>query len=666
MRAHDRTDLEVRPTQFMPLMLLMLLSLLTVPVPLPADDQLEALEERAFREAAALAAPSLVRIETIGGLDVIGTMLASSGPTTGVVVGADGWIITSSFNFANKPTSILVTTADGRRHPATIVGADEARMLTLLKIDASGLTPLAAAPQNDIEVGHWSIALGQTFDQPFPSVSVGLVSAVGRVWGRAIQTDAKISPANYGGALVDIAGRGMGVLVPLSPQETSETAGVEWYDSGIGFAIPLEDVYAVLERLQSGETLKPGLMGVGFADRSPIAGEAVITRVRPGSPADQAGLQEDDTIIEAAGQSVARVPHLRHILGRQYAGEQLPLTVRRGDETLEVTLRLAAELTAYRRALLGILPVRPPVDVQTEGVDVRLVWPGSPAESAGLQARDRITTVNDTPVADIEALADIISLAAIDDVLAVTVQRDGETLEHEVKLAAFGGDVPDVLPSAEIPAAVEKVTIRTGRFVDQLGGAEDRGYWAYVPDSYNPAYAYGLVVWMHPPGDTQEASLLAAWRIHCQRRGLILIGPKTARAAGWDASAAGFVTDLVEEFQEQYRIDPRRIVVHAGRGGAGVSAAIAFRERGTFRGLSLVGTPLPLPPPETDPDAPLDFHFAFNPEASSAQVIEQTIQALRQLAFAVTSQDVADAEVSVPSAEDAEGIARWVDALDRL
>jgi serine protease Do len=633
---------------------------------LPADEQLEALEERSFREASALAAPSLVRIETVGGLDVVGSLLASSGPTTGVVVGADGWIVTSSFNFANKPTSILVTSADGRRHPATIVGSDDARMLTLLKIESSGLTPLAAAPQDQIEVGHWAIALGQTFDQPFPNVSVGLVSAVGRVWGRAIQTDAKVSPANYGGALVDIAGRGMGILVPLSPQETSETAGVEWYDSGIGFAIPLEDVYAVLDRLKSGETLKPGLMGAGFADRSPIAGEPVVTRVRPGSPADQAGLQEDDTIIEAAGQPVARVPHLRHILGRQYAGDQLPLKVRRGDETLDVTLTLAAELSAYRRPLLGILPIRPPLDAQTQGVDVRLVWPGGPAEKAGLQPRDRITTVNDTAVADVGSLADVISRAAIDDVLAVKVLRDGETREHEVTLAAFGGDLPDVLPSAEIPAAEGEVTVRTGRFVDELGGAEDRGFWAYVPDTYNPAYAYGLVVWMHPPGDTQEAALLAAWRTHCERRGLILVGPRTARPAGWDADAAGFVTDLVEELQEQYTIDPRRIVLHAGRGGAGIAAAIAFRERSMFRGLSLVGTPLPVPPPETDPDAPLDFHFAFPPEASSAEVIEQTIQALRQLAFAVTTLEVADPEVSVPSAAEAEGIARWVDALDRM
>ena len=74
-----------------------------------------------------------------------------------------------------------------------------------------------------------------------PNISVGIVSAVNRIWGKAIQTDAKISPTNYGGPLVDIAGRVLGVLVPLSPMATDELAGVEWYDSGIGFAVPLDD-----------------------------------------------------------------------------------------------------------------------------------------------------------------------------------------------------------------------------------------------------------------------------------------------------------------------------------------------------------------------------------------------------------------------------------------
>ena len=91
-------------------------------------------------------------------------------------------------------------------------------------------------------VGQWTIAVGRTFNQKEPNISVGVLSATNRIWSTAIQTDAKISPANYGGPLIDSRGRVLGVLVPLSPQKQGgEIAGAEWYDSGIGFAVPLVD-----------------------------------------------------------------------------------------------------------------------------------------------------------------------------------------------------------------------------------------------------------------------------------------------------------------------------------------------------------------------------------------------------------------------------------------
>src|SRR5581483_2693570 len=120
-------------------------------------------------------------------------------------------------------------------------------------------------PKKEFKVGQWALAVGRTWsagaDGP-PSVSVGIVSALDRIWGKAVQTDAKVSPTNYGGPLVDLQGRVIGVLVPASPRAEGETAGLEWYDSGIGFAIPLEDVLAALPRLKQGKDLKRGLLGV--------------------------------------------------------------------------------------------------------------------------------------------------------------------------------------------------------------------------------------------------------------------------------------------------------------------------------------------------------------------------------------------------------------------
>src|SRR5262249_60801055 len=92
-------------------------------------------------------------------------------------------------------------------------------MLILLKVNTTEkLTPPIAVPKSEMTVGQWSIAVGRTYDQPLPNVSVGVLSATGRIASTAIQTDAKISPANYGGALIDIHGQVLGIRVLLSPQ----------------------------------------------------------------------------------------------------------------------------------------------------------------------------------------------------------------------------------------------------------------------------------------------------------------------------------------------------------------------------------------------------------------------------------------------------------------
>src|SRR5579859_6571550 len=111
-------------------------SVLMPPAGLYADESragLESKEEQAIKQAAALVSLSLVRIETVGGLDRIGQILTSTGPTTGIVVSPDGYVISSAFNFASRPASILVTLPDGRRVAATQVASDKVKMLTLLK-----------------------------------------------------------------------------------------------------------------------------------------------------------------------------------------------------------------------------------------------------------------------------------------------------------------------------------------------------------------------------------------------------------------------------------------------------------------------------------------------------------------------------------------------------
>src|SRR5262245_48627245 len=319
-----------------------------------AQDDLPMREEAAMKAAVDRVAPSVVRIETLGGLETIGEMLVGTGPTTGLVVSNDGYIVSSAFNFIQKPTQILVDLADGTRLPAEVVARDDSRMIVLLKVSAAGLADPAkqlsvpqAAPVREMQVGQWAIALGRAFEGQQPNMSDAIISAINRVWGKAIQTDAKISPANYGGPLVDVHGRVLGVLVPMNPMETGEIAGVEWYDSGIGFAVPLEHINRVLARLEKGEDLHPGLLGISLKGGDPFADEPVIAACHPKAPAAEAGLKAGDHITEIDGVKVNSQSELRHQLSPRYAGEKVTVVVLRDKERLERPVELIAKLQPY-------------------------------------------------------------------------------------------------------------------------------------------------------------------------------------------------------------------------------------------------------------------------------------------------------------------------------
>ncbi|MHC5039893.1 MAG: S1C family serine protease, partial [Planctomycetota bacterium] len=171
-----------------------------------------------------------------------------------------------------------------------------------------------------------------------PSLHFGIVSAVNRIFGKAVQTDAKTSPVNYGGPLVDLEGRMVGIIVPLSRRGTQ--AGVGMYNSGIGFAIPGWDLPAVVETLKKGEEIHPGFLGIQ-PDPNATQGGARIANVIPGSAAHRAGLQKGETIVAVDGKKIKTFMDLFGVLGRKKAGDRIQLTVRSagGEErVLEVVL----------------------------------------------------------------------------------------------------------------------------------------------------------------------------------------------------------------------------------------------------------------------------------------------------------------------------------------
>ena len=354
--------------------------------------------EKATKDAVKKVAPSVVQIVTQGGADIVVTtpkgpgFRKALGPTTGVIVSSDGYVISSLFNFLNDPTTILVS-VPGIAEPfvAKRVANDRSRMLTLLKIEAKGLPTPQTSPKSDIHEGQFAIAMGRTLDAKragAPSISVGIVSAVGRIWGKAIQTDAKISPVNYGGPLVDLQGRVQGILIPASPQGDDATSGFEWYDSGIGFAIPYDDVLASVEKLKHGKDLHKGILGIRLKGADLYTGQPEIAMVSADSAAAKAGLKAGDKIVEIDGKPVVRLAQMQHLLGTHYEGDKISLKYKRGEETSEIKdLALVSSIQGVSHAFLGILPLR---DDPKLGVEIRYVFPGSPADKAGLKFGERI------------------------------------------------------------------------------------------------------------------------------------------------------------------------------------------------------------------------------------------------------------------------------------
>ncbi len=304
------------------------------------------LTAQAFRQAVQRIKPTLVTIESFGGVSAIqgrigGIRKQGEGNTTGVMISPDGYIITSTFNFIQRPPVITVVTSDGKRHVAELLGRDDTRKLCLLKID--GVEKMAVpdmAPVDQIKVGQWTISVGVGFGDAEPAISTGIVSALNRVGGRAIQTDANTSPACYGGPLVDIKGNLIGICVPLNPQSQAIGAGVEWYDSGIGFAVPLANLDKLIERMKRGEIIAPAFIGIQSkpaADQSGLEIEQVV----PGSAAEKAGLKQGDVIVKIQDTEIQDLLALRQLLNRFDAGDSLSLTyVRDGGEAQTISLEL--------------------------------------------------------------------------------------------------------------------------------------------------------------------------------------------------------------------------------------------------------------------------------------------------------------------------------------
>ncbi len=325
-------------------------------------------EESAVIGAAAAVSPAVVTItgRTTGDLGSAADpsadpndpfTLPETGIGSGIIFDAAGWILTNRHVVAGSD-AVTVKLKDGRDFQGTTYGIDTLTDLAIVKIEGADLPVAPLGDSTKLEIGQLAIAIGSPLGDFENSVTTGVVSATGRAitvndettgqprrLRNLIQTDAAINPGNSGGALVDSLGQVIGINTAVAGSA-----------QGIGFAIPIEIAKPLLKQAIAGEPLSRPYIGITYNSVTPqvqrqanlpidygawvSADAAGETGIVAGSPAEQAGLQEDDIITAIEGQRIDVGHPLEDVLVRYRPGDTITLTVLRDGATidLEVTL----------------------------------------------------------------------------------------------------------------------------------------------------------------------------------------------------------------------------------------------------------------------------------------------------------------------------------------
>jgi serine protease Do len=271
-----------------------------------------------------------------------GRQPAQQGLGSGVIVSADGYILTNN-HVVNGADVIKVGLNDGRELAAKVVGTDPQSDLAVVKVDAKNLPAITFADSDIVEVGDRVLAVGNPFGIG-QTVTSGMVSGLGRAtqdlaYEDFIQTDAAINPGNSGGALVDAEGR----LIGINTAILSRSGGSQ----GIGFAIPSNLAHNVMEQLTATGKVVRGYLGVEMQEVTPALAEqfklatnhgALVADVVPDSPAAKAGLKSSDVITKFDGKPVTDARHLKLAVAEVQPGQKVDTEVMRDGKTLTLSV----------------------------------------------------------------------------------------------------------------------------------------------------------------------------------------------------------------------------------------------------------------------------------------------------------------------------------------
>lgn len=582
----------------------------TVVAPAEADspaqpDEPTLAEEMAFQAAAAEVAGAVVRLEPAVAVDPTADRVMA-GPSTGLVVDPDGLILATEFAVPEGTREVVAVLSGGERRIATPVGRDRVRGVVLLRTPPIPDTPpLEAVPRTDLRPGQWTIAVGRGWAGAEPGISVGILSATDRCWGVAVQTDASVSPLNYGGPLVDIAGRVIGLIVPLPADTAGMKRGSDLYDSGIGFAIPLVDLLPLVSRLRDGAVLEPGVLGIGYESRDSINGVPTIVSVAPRSPAALAGLASGDRVVAVAGRRVGRIAEVRHAIAPLHAGDSVTLEVERpadgGIRRLTITATLVAAVPPLRRGVAGIM-------VTSDDDRPRITWllPAAPAAVAGAVVGDVVTQVEvaGEPALvepSVAALAGALAAAESGATVRFEVDRGGTRVPLELRLAPPPTEVPAEGPTnasagGPLAAAVDPVKVTRLEMVD----VAERPL-AVVPRGGDGPL--GLLVHISPPRGPVPDAEADRWKAAVAASGVAVLLPGSADRARWSRDDVAAVVEAIQALHGRRPIDPDRVAISGSGAGATFAWLVAERLGNVCRGVAVPGAALPAagPLPPADP-----------------------------------------------------------------
>ncbi len=376
---------------------------------------------------------------------------------SGFIISTDGYVLTNN-HVIDGADKIIVRLTDRRELDAELIGKDERSDLALLKIDASDLPIVAMGSSEKLKPGEWVFAIGSPFGFDY-SVTAGIVSAKGRSLPKEnyvpfIQTDVAINPGNSGGPLFNLDGE----VVGINSQIYSRTGGY----MGVSFAIPIDTALDVVAQLKKDGHVVRGWLGVLIQDVTRDLAEsfnmdnphgALVARVLPSSPAEDAGFQVGDIVVNFNGKYVDHSSDLPPIVGVTPIDKNVPVEIiRKGktitidvkigklpkDDDIKVSNRSSGSTTSSR---IGVV-VSNLTDEQRErleissgaGVVVKEVKSGSSGSDSGIRRGDIVLMINNVDVKNAKHFKDIVEKLPADKSVPVLVHRRGSPIFLAMKV----------------------------------------------------------------------------------------------------------------------------------------------------------------------------------------------------------------------------------------